>query len=123
MRICEAMENRYVNVIGHLTGRMLGEREAYELDIERVIETAAKTGTALEINAHPKRLDLNDRHTRMAHHAGVPIVICTDVHRAGHFDYLPYGVRVARRAWLTPADVLNTLDADALLERLQRKRG
>ncbi|MFC1499403.1 DNA polymerase/3'-5' exonuclease PolX [Candidatus Zixiibacteriota bacterium] len=121
-RICDAMENPYVGVIGHLTGRMLGERDAYELDIEQVIESAARTRTALEINAHPKRLDLNDRHARMARKAGAGIVICTDTHRPGHLDFMHFGVKVARRAWLGPADILNTLEADALLTELHRKR-
>lgn len=121
-RICDAMENPYVCAIGHLTGRMLGERDVYDLDVERVIETAARTRTALEINAHPKRLDLNDRHTRMAHKAGAGIVICTDAHRSGHLDFMRFGVNVARRAWLGPADILNTLEADALLDVLHRKR-
>ncbi len=121
-RICEAMENPYVGVIGHLTGRMLGERDAYDLDVEQVIETAVGTRTALEINAHPKRLDLNDRHARMAHKAGAGIVICTDTHRSGHLDFMRFGVKVARRAWLGPADILNTLEADALLDELHRKR-
>ncbi|MFC1627729.1 DNA polymerase/3'-5' exonuclease PolX [Gemmatimonadota bacterium] len=121
-RICDAMENPYVGVIGHLTGRMLGERDAYELDIEQVIESAARTRTALEINAHPKRLDLNDRHARMARKAGAGIVICTDTHRPGHLDFMHFGVQVARRAWLGPADILNTLEADALLTELHQKR-
>jgi DNA polymerase (family 10) len=121
-RICDAMEHPFVGVIGHLTGRMLGERDAYDLDVEQAIETAARTGTALEINAHPKRLDLNDRHTRMARQAGVPIVICTDVHRAGHLDFMRFGVKVARRAWLGTDDILNTREAGVLLEELHRKR-
>jgi len=121
-RICNAMENPYVGVIGHLTGRMLGERDAYDLDVDKVIETAARTGTALEINAHPQRLDLNDRHARMARQAGAGMVICADVHRSGHFDFMPYGVKTARRAWLGPEDILNTLEADDLLEILHRKR-
>jgi len=121
-RICDAMENPYVGVIGHLTGRMLGERDAYDLDVEQVIATAARTGTALEINAHPQRLDLNDRHARLARQAGVSLVICADVHREGHFDNMRYGVKTARRAWLGPADILNTREADDLLSILHQKR-
>lgn len=122
-RICDAMQNPHVTVIGHLTGRMLGERDAYDLDIETVIETAAATGTALEINANPHRLDLNDRHTRLAHQAGVHVVICTDAHRPGHLGFMQFGVKVARRAWLEASDVLNTLKPDAMLKELHRKRG
>lgn len=121
-RICDAMANPYVNIVGHLTGRMIGERAAYELDVEKVIETAARTGTALEINAHPVRLDLNDRHSRMANQAGVPLVICTDAHSIGQLELMRYGVKVARRAWLEARDVLNTLESEALLKALHGKR-
>ncbi len=121
-RICRAMESEHVFAVGHLTGRMLGEREAYPLDVEAVIETAARTGTALEINANPRRLDLGDRHARLARTAGVDIVICTDAHRPAHLDFMDYGVRVARRAWLEAADVLNTRPPGELLAALARKR-
>jgi len=121
-RICDAMANPYVNIVGHLTGRMIGEREAYELDVEKVIETAAETGTALEINANPIRLDLNDRHTRMAHQAGVSVAICTDAHTVGQLEFMQFGVKVARRAWLEAGDVLNTFEPHALLKALHRKR-
>ena len=121
-RICDAMANPYVNIVGHLTGRMIGEREAYELDVEKVIETAAETGTALEINANPIRLDLNDHHTRMAHQAGVSVAICTDAHTVGQLEFMQFGVKVARRAWLEAGYVLNTFKPDALLKALHRKR-
>jgi len=121
-RICDAMANPYVNIVGHLTGRMIGVREAYEVDVEKAIETAAETGTAMEINAHPIRLDLNDRHARMAKQAGVALAICTDAHSTGQLDLMRYGVKVARRAWLEPGDVLNTLKPAALLKALHKKR-
>lgn len=121
-RICDAMANPYVGIIGHLTGRMIGTRAAYELDVEKAIETAAQTGTALEINANPVRLDLNDRHTRMAKEAGVGIVICTDAHSTAQLDLMRFGVKVARRAWLEAPDVLNTLKPAALIKILHVKR-
>jgi DNA polymerase (family 10) len=121
-RICRAMESEYVFAIGHLTGRMLGERDAYPLDVDAVIETAARTGTALEINASPRRLDLGDRHARQARKAGVDIIICTDAHRPAHLDFMEYGVRVARRAWLEADDVLNTRPLEELRTALVRKR-
>ncbi len=121
-RICRAMENPHVFAVGHLTGRMLGERDAYPLDVEAVIETAARTGTVLEINAHPRRLDLNDRHARLARAAGVDIIICTDAHRPAHLAFMEYGVRVARRAWLEAGDVVNTRPLPGLRTALARKR-
>lgn len=121
-RICTAMENPYVFGIGHPTGRLLGERDAYELDINAVIEAAARTGTALEISANPHRLDLNDRHARLAHAAGAPLFISTDAHRPEHFDFMAFGVRVARRAWLEKGAIVNTLPGRSLLKALHRKR-
>ena len=121
-RLCEAMENPYVFGIGHPTGRLLGERAAYQLDMDAVIEAAARTGTALEISANPQRLDLNDLHARQAHAAGVPLFISTDAHRPGHFDFMPYGVRVARRAWLERKAIVNTYTLRSLQKALHRKR-
>ena len=121
-RICDAMANPYVGIIGHLTGRMIGTRAAYELDVEKAIEAAAQTGTALEINASPVRLDLNDSHTQMAKEAGVGIVICTDAHSTAQLDLMRFGVKVARRAWLEAPDVLNTLKPAALIKALHAKR-
>ncbi len=121
-RLVTAMQNPLLFAIGHPTGRLLGEREAYPVDIEAVIAEAARTGTALEINANPRRLDLNDRNARQASRAGVPILISTDAHRTGQLDFMHFGVRVARRAWLEPADIVNTRGPDDLLEVLHRKR-
>lgn len=121
-RVCAAMENPFVFGIGHPTGRLLGERDAYEIDMDAVIEAAARTGTALEISANPQRLDLNDRHARQAHDAGVPLFISTDAHRPGHFDFMRFGVKVARRAWLEPGAVVNTLPLRPLRKALRAKR-
>ncbi|MDA8174351.1 MAG: DNA polymerase/3'-5' exonuclease PolX [Nitrospiraceae bacterium] len=121
-RIVRAMENPYVNVISHPTGRLIGEREAYGLDFERVLKAAKETGTALEINCYPARLDLNDQMARRARDMGIPLVISTDTHVLTHFEFMEYGVEVARRAWCGPGDVLNTLDLKNLLAALAAKR-
>jgi DNA polymerase (family 10) len=107
-RIVTAIENPRVRAIGHPTGRMLGRREPYAVDMDRLIEAAARTGTFLEINANPNRRDLSDVHARAAADAGVKLVINSDAHRAERFDVIRYGVATARRAWLTADDVANT---------------
>jgi DNA polymerase (family 10) len=107
-RIVAACEHPWVDCIGHLTGRKIERRPPYALDVEAVIEAAARTGTMLEINSSPDRRDLIDVHARAAAAAGVPIVINTDAHKPSDFDYLRYGVATARRGWLTKADVANT---------------
>jgi len=107
-RILGAIDNPYVDCIGHLTGRRLLKREGAAVDVERVVERAAETGTALEINSQSDRLDLRDTHARLAGEAGVRIPITTDAHSLGAFDYAELGVAQARRAWLTKEQVLNT---------------
>jgi DNA polymerase (family 10) len=119
-RIVRAIEHPLVDAIGHPTGRKISRRPPYAVDIERVIEAAARTGTMLEINASPDRRDLNEVHARAAADAGVPIVINCDAHRVGGFEVARYGVATARRAWLTAADVANTRpwpELDAIRKR------
>jgi DNA polymerase (family X) len=121
-RMLHAMEHPLVDAIGHPTGRMLGRREPYELDVDRVIEKAVETGTFLEINANPNRRDLNDVYARAAAEAGAMLVIDSDAHDVDELMHHPrYGVATARRAWLTAATVANTRPWDELA-RL-RKRG
>jgi len=122
-RLVAAIRNPYVSVIAHPTGRLLGEREAYPVDMEAVLSEAARTGTALEINAYPLRLDLSDAHARMAKRRGIPLAITTDAHILSNLDFMPYGVSIARRAWLSRGDVLNTLPFANLSKRLQAMRG
>ena len=107
-RIIEAIENPHVSVIGHPTGRLINRRPAYDVDIEAVIEAAAKNGTFLEINANPWRLDLDDHHARAAKAAGVKLVISTDAHSTRGLDVMRCGVLQARRAGLEAKDVANT---------------
>ncbi len=118
-RIVAAMKNPYVSIIGHLSGRLIGERAAYELDMGKVLEAARETGTAFEINAYPLRLDLNDTFARKAKEMGIPIVISTDTHTIDQFNFMGYGVSIARRAWLEKNDVANTLGVDKLLKKLK----
>jgi len=107
-RVLIAIENPNVNCIGHLTGRLIGRREPYGIDVEAVAEAAARTGTMIEINGNPNRRDLSDRHARLAVDAGVTIVLNTDAHGVDTLDNMAYAVATARRAWLTKADVANT---------------
>jgi DNA polymerase (family 10) len=107
-RVLTAIDNPHVDCVGHLTGRLIGRREPYEIDVEAVIEAAAKAGTMLEINGNPNRRDLSEHHARMAAEAGATIVLNTDAHGADTLDNMAYAVATARRAWLTKADVANT---------------
>ena len=107
-RVLGAMENPHVDCIGHLTGRKIGRREPSHVDIERVVAKAVETGTFLEINSQPDRLDLSDVHARAAREAGLKLVIDSDAHEVGALDFVEIGVGQARRAWLTKDDVLNT---------------
>jgi DNA polymerase (family 10) len=111
-----------VHILGHPTGRLIGERAAYEVDIEAVLQAAKVGGVAVEINASPSRLDLNDLHARRAKDLGIPITISTDAHTISQLDYMRYGVAVARRAWLEASDVLNTLPERRLTDWLEGKR-
>jgi DNA polymerase (family X) len=122
-RVLRAVESPVVDIIGHPTGRLLLRRAAFAIDMKRVVEAASRHGVALEINAQADRLDLNDVHARMAREHGVLLVIDSDSHSQGGFDALRWGVGVARRAWLSPDDVLNTRDADGFLAGLRRNRG
>jgi DNA polymerase (family X) len=122
-RVLRAIESPVVDVIGHPTGRLLLKRDGYRLDMARVIEAAARTGTALEINSHVDRMDLNDAHARQARDRGAPLVISTDSHAQSALAMRRWGVIVARRAGLTAADVLNTRPVAAFRASLRRARG
>jgi DNA polymerase (family X) len=107
-RVLTAIANPNVDCIGHLTGRLIGRREPYGVDIEAIAEAAAREATMIEINGNPNRRDLSDRHARLAAEAGVKIVLNTDAHGVDTLDNMAYAVATARRAWLTPKDVANT---------------
>ncbi|MFN2166777.1 MAG: PHP domain-containing protein, partial [Anaerolineae bacterium] len=113
-RVMNAINNPYVDVIGHPSGRILGQREESAIDLDAVIHAAAKTGTALEVNSIPSRLDLDDVHARRALELGVKIAINSDAHHPGGLDSLPYGLATARRGWASAPDVLNSLTLDEI---------
>jgi DNA polymerase (family X) len=121
-RLLAAIRNPRVTVIAHPTGRIIGERDPYDVDMEAVIREAARCGKALEINANPSRLDLSDHHVRLAKEAGVPIAISTDMHHESNLDFMAYGVSTGRRGWLARDDVLNTLDTETLARKLPAMR-
>jgi DNA polymerase (family 10) len=124
-RIVTAIENPMVDCIGHLTGRLINRREPYDVDVERVAEAAARTGTMLEINGNPNRRDLSERHARLAADAGVMICVNTDAHGTDTLGNIVYGLATARRAWLTADQVANTRpwrEFARLRKRAQRAR-
>lgn len=121
-RLLRAIENPYVNVIGHPTGRLINRREGLPLDFRRIFKAAADSGTALEINASYPRLDLNDNNARAAIEAGVMLSINTDAHSVEELPMVEYGIGVARRAWATRSNVINCLNAKELLAFIRRKR-
>ncbi|MDD5431504.1 MAG: DNA polymerase/3'-5' exonuclease PolX [Candidatus Omnitrophica bacterium] len=119
-RIVSACKNKYVHIIAHPTGRLWGVREAYPIDLEEILKVAKQTNTALEINAFPQRLDLNDSGCRMAKEIGVKIAIDTDSHACDQLSAMQFGVAVARRAWLSKEDVVNTLPLEKLLKLVKK---
>ncbi|HXU19814.1 MAG TPA: DNA polymerase/3'-5' exonuclease PolX [Verrucomicrobiae bacterium] len=120
-RILAAMENPYTQIIAHPTGRLLLRREPFDYDMEKILDTAAACGIAMECNAYPDRLDLRDVHLRMAKHRGVKVVISTDSHATLHLRMMKYGVITARRGWLEKKDVINTLPLNEFLAALRPK--
>jgi DNA polymerase (family 10) len=107
-------------MLAHPSGRLLGERDAYNVDMERIVRKAAKRGCYLELNAHPERLDLVDVYCRMARDEGVLVSVNSDAHGVQEFDNLRYGIGQARRGWLEKGDVLNTRSLAALQKLLKR---
>lgn len=121
-RLLEATRHPEVDVIGHPTGRRLNQRSGMDVDVERLATAAREHGTALEINADPRRLDLTGRHVKTAVEAGAMIAVNTDAHAPSSYEYVRYGVHTARRGWAEAGDVLNTLPADELLSWLDKER-
>jgi len=119
-RILKAMENPYVNLIGHPTGRAYGQREGYPLDMDRVIDMAKETGTALEINTF--RADMSPEHIRKCVEKGVMMAVVTDAHAVTHLRYIKIGVGIARRGFAVPQYILNTYDINGVREFVKRKR-
>lgn len=119
-RIIKALRKPYFTILAHPTGRMINQREPYEVDTERLLEAAKEERCALELNAQPERLDLRDTHCRMAKDIGVPIAISTDAHSTEELEFMRFGVLQARRGWLEPDDVLNTCTLEALRKAFRR---
>jgi DNA polymerase (family 10) len=119
-RMTRAIEHPLTDIVGHPTGRIIGRRDPIELDLAEVLDCAAENHVAMELNAHPNRLDLRDTELMEAKKRGVPIVISTDAHHVDELGLMVYGVEQARRAWLTPDDVLNARPLDELLKVLGR---
>jgi DNA polymerase (family X) len=122
-RLLAAIENPYVQIIAHPTGRLLLRREAFDYEMEHILDAAKKHGVAMECNAYPDRLDLKDIHLRMAKERGVKVVISTDAHSSTHFKMMKYGVITARRGWLEKKDVINALPLAEFLAALRPRPG
>ncbi len=121
-RLLQAMENKCLTIIAHPTGRLIGKREPYEIDMQAIIQKAARQGVFLELNAHPERLDLNDLHCRMAKEAKVLVAISSDAHSIVELDLIAHGIGQARRGWLERDDVLNTRDLEDLKNLLNQRQ-
>ena len=118
-RICRAMENKNVDIIFHPTGRVIKRREAFAVDVDALISKAKETGTILEIDAYPDRLDLKDDYIRKCVDAGARLSIDSDAHSAEHFDFLKFGIMQARRGWAKKSDIINTRDVEGMLKMLK----
>ena len=121
-RFITACENPHVNIIGHPTTRKIGKRAPVDLDLAELFSACARTGTALEINSHPDRLDLASDYIRLARRHGVKFSIDSDAHSIGHLAHMRYGIGTAQRGWLTPDDVINTWPLDQLRAFLAKNR-
>lgn len=120
-RVCRAMRNPFVDILFHPTGRVLGKRDAYAIDMDAIIACAKETGTALEVDSYPDRLDLCDTHIRAAVSAGVTLMIDSDAHAKEHFTFLEYGVATARRGWAKRTDVANAWPLETMRSLLKKK--
>ncbi|MDD3887588.1 MAG: DNA polymerase/3'-5' exonuclease PolX [Patescibacteria group bacterium] len=120
-RLCKAMKNKHIDIISHPTGKLLGRRDEYELDVEQVIKIAKETKTCLEINAFPDRLDLNDINIKSAIEHGVKLAIGLDSHSVDQLDVLDFGILTSRRGWAEKKDIINTYSVDKLFDFLKKK--
>jgi len=118
-RLLKALANPYVRILGHPTGRQILRRDPFTFDLEQVFAAAKEHGVILELNGNPERLDLSDRHVKLARDRGMKLIISTDAHSPDHLKLMRYGVETARRGWLSKEDVLNTLPPEKLLSSLR----
>ena len=121
-RLYQALENPYISLIAHPTGRILGRRDGYQVNVEKLIEKAKETNTALELNANPNRLDLSAKWVKLAQEAGVNLAINTDAHSYQMLDHMKYGVSVAKKGWIRKDTVLNTWSKERLVEFFNRNK-
>ena len=121
-RMLRAMDNQYVSIIGHPTGRLLLAREGYPINMNTIIDSAAAKNISIELNANPHRLDIDWRLLKQAREKGVKISINPDAHRIEGFKDIQYGIGIARKGWLSPTDVLNTRTADQLINFIEARR-
>jgi DNA polymerase (family 10) len=121
-RCIHVVRNPHVDILGHPTGRLIGQRPPSDLDVDAVLQVCAETGTIVEINAHPSRLDLSGVHARRAVELGCKIAVNCDAHTADGMEILEYGIATARRGWLRPQDVINTRPLDEMLALLKGRR-
>lgn len=119
-RILRAMDNPYFNILGHPTGRLINEREPYDIDMEKIMQKAKENNCFLEINSHPSRLDLNDHYVKMGREIGIKFSIASDAHSIRDLDFMKYGVSQARRGWLEAKDVINTRNINRLKKLLKK---
>jgi DNA polymerase (family 10) len=119
-RVIRALDNRFVNIFCHPSGRLINERPAYEIDLEKVMKAAVERGCFLELNGHPDRLDLNDVDCKMAKDMGLKLAVSTDAHGIDDLDLMRFGIGQARRGWLEPEDVINTRGLKELRKLLKR---
>ena len=122
-RIIRAMDNPYFNILAHPTGRLINERNPYEVDMEALLKAAQERGCIMELSAHPLRLDLTDYSCKLAKEIGVRVAISTDAHSIADFDYMRFGVAQARRGWLEPEDVINIKGLEKLKKLINRSNG
>jgi DNA polymerase (family 10) len=115
------MDNPYFTILAHPTGRLIREREPYEVDLERLMEAARERGCFLELNAHPDRLDLSDNHCKMARDMGLKVAISTDAHSITDLRFMRFGINQARRGWLEAEDVINTRSLENLRQLFKRE--
>jgi DNA polymerase (family 10) len=120
-RMLTAVRNPHVDIIAHPTNRLIAKRAGSDLDMEALLQAASDSGVALEINANPERLDLNDVHTRRALELGVLLAINTDAHAPAQLDFMPFGVATARRGWAAKGNIINTWKPEKLLDWLRRR--
>jgi DNA polymerase (family 10) len=120
-RLLNAISNPHVDCIGHPTARLIGKRDPVKVDMDAIMHAALQSGTALEINSNPERLDLDSQYARLAMDRGVLLAINTDAHSTLMMDYLPYGIITARRGWVTPDRVINTWSYERFIQWVQAR--